>query len=108
MKGYIAQLAPSGLRQFLPEHAVPADFLRQLVREWSARPRAAVWAVLAEPDAEAIRTGQYGVTKGVVCKGDPAAPICGRRRSRPTPTWRDSNGPSVSAGRITGNEPEIG
>ncbi len=74
MKGYIAQLAPSGLRQFLPEHAVPADFLRQLVREWSARPRAAVWAVLAEPDAEAIRTGQYGVTKGVVCKGGSGGP----------------------------------
>ena len=55
MRAYVGQIDRSGLRRFLPEDAVPADLLRQLVREWSSRATTVVWAVVADDDAEALR-----------------------------------------------------
>ena len=55
MKAYVAQVAESELRQFVPEDALPEDLLAQLVREWSLPAMATVWAVLDDEDAEAVR-----------------------------------------------------
>ena len=55
MKAYVAQVAESELRQFVAEDAVPEDILAQLIREWSLPEMTAVWAVLGDEDAEAVR-----------------------------------------------------
>jgi hypothetical protein len=55
MKAYVAQVAESELRQFVAEDAVPEDILAQLIREWSLPAMTAVWAVLGDEDAEAVR-----------------------------------------------------
>src|SRR4051812_16445662 len=55
MKAYVAQVADSELRQFMPEDALPNDVLSDLLREWSLPEMAAVWAVLDDEDAEVVR-----------------------------------------------------
>jgi hypothetical protein len=55
MRAYVAQVAESELRQFVPEDALPEDLLAQLVREWSLPAMATVWAVLDDDGAEAVR-----------------------------------------------------
>ena len=55
MKAYVAQLADSELRQFVPEDALPKDVLSDLIREWSLPERTAVWAVLDDEGADAVR-----------------------------------------------------
>jgi hypothetical protein len=55
MKAYVAQVAESELRQFVAEDALPEDVMSQLIREWSLPAAAAVWAVLGDEDAEAVR-----------------------------------------------------
>jgi hypothetical protein len=55
MRAYVAQVADFGLRRFVPEEALPEDLLPELIREWSSSATAAVWAVLGDDDAEAIR-----------------------------------------------------
>jgi hypothetical protein len=55
MRAYVAQLAESELRQFLPEDALPEDVMSQLIREWSLPAMTTVWAVLGDEEAEAVR-----------------------------------------------------
>jgi len=57
MKAYIAQLAHAGteLHHFVSEDALPNDVLSDLIREWSLPERTAVWAVLDDEDAQAVR-----------------------------------------------------
>jgi hypothetical protein len=55
MKAFVAQVAGSELRQFLPEDSVPEDLLSQLIREWSLPAMTTVWAVLDDDAAEAVR-----------------------------------------------------
>jgi hypothetical protein len=55
MRAYVAQVADSELRQFVTEDAVHEGTLSQLIREWSSSATAAVWAVLDDEDAEAVR-----------------------------------------------------
>ena len=46
----------SGLNQFLPENFLPADELARLAHLPSQPSSTTVWALLEEPDAEALRT----------------------------------------------------
>ncbi|MFO0888224.1 MAG: hypothetical protein U0790_03650 [Isosphaeraceae bacterium] len=55
MRAYVAQVAESELRQFVAEDALPRDLLSDLIREWSLPAVPAVWAVLDDADAEAVR-----------------------------------------------------
>jgi hypothetical protein len=43
------------LRWFLPEEVIPRDLLRHAVRAGWTQSATAVWALLADEDAEAIR-----------------------------------------------------
>jgi hypothetical protein len=43
------------LRWFLPEEVIPRDLLRHSLREGSTRSMTAVWVLVADEDAEAIR-----------------------------------------------------
>jgi hypothetical protein len=55
MRAYVAQVAESELRHFMSEDALPDDVLADLIREWSVPERAALWAVLDDEGAEAVR-----------------------------------------------------
>jgi hypothetical protein len=55
MRAYVAQVAESELRQFVAEDALPGDVRSQLIREWSLPAMTAVWAMLGDEDAEAVR-----------------------------------------------------
>jgi hypothetical protein len=55
MRAYVALVADSELRWFVPEDALPENLLPQLIREWSGAETVAVWAVLGEEDGEAVR-----------------------------------------------------
>lgn len=55
MRAFVALVADSQLRRFLPEDALPEDLIPQLTREWPSAPTAAIRAVLRDEDAEAVR-----------------------------------------------------
>jgi hypothetical protein len=55
MKAYVGSVDQDGLRWFLPEDVMPKEILRHCLREWSSRSTTAVWALVADEDAEAIR-----------------------------------------------------
>jgi hypothetical protein len=67
MRAYVAQVADSELRQFVAEDAVPEGLLSQLIREWSSSATAAVWAVLGDDDAEAVREELAAGRRGDAC-----------------------------------------
>lgn len=67
MRAYLVQIDHSGLRQFLPEDAVPPEMVGQLGREWSSSSTAAVRAVLADEDAEALRLELRAGDRGQAC-----------------------------------------
>jgi hypothetical protein len=52
---YVGSVDQAGLQWFLPEDVIPRDLLRHYVRGWFTRSMTAVWALLDEEDAEAIR-----------------------------------------------------
>jgi hypothetical protein len=56
MKAYVGSVDQAGLRWFLPEDVIPKDLLQHDARRWFTRSMTAVWALLADEDAEAIRT----------------------------------------------------
>jgi hypothetical protein len=70
MRAYVAQVAQSELRRFLPEDLIPEDLLRQLVQEWTSPATIVLGAVLDEEDAEAVReelaAGRHGEACGVL------------------------------------------
>jgi hypothetical protein len=55
MRAYAGVVDQGGLRWFLPEEVIPRDLLRQSVRAGLTGAMTAVWALVAEEDAEAIR-----------------------------------------------------
>jgi hypothetical protein len=67
MRAYVGQIDRFGLRRLLPEDAVPAEMLRQLVREWSSRSSTVVWAVVADDDVEALRRELRVGNSGEAC-----------------------------------------
>jgi hypothetical protein len=55
MRAYVTLVTESELRWFLPEDSLPGDLMHQLIRESSSLSTAALWAVLGDEDAEAVR-----------------------------------------------------
>jgi len=55
MKAYVGSVDQEGLRWFLPEDVVPNDLLPHDVRRWLTESTTAVWALLDDEDAAAIR-----------------------------------------------------
>src|SRR5262249_9867725 len=55
MRAYAGAVDQGGLRWFLPEEVIPRDLLRHAVVAGLSRSTTAVWALLADEDAEAIR-----------------------------------------------------
>jgi hypothetical protein len=64
MRAYAGTVDHQGLRWFLPEEVIPRDLLRHSVRAGWTGSTTAVWALVADDDAEAIRAdlsaGRYG------------------------------------------------
>ena len=56
-----------GLRWFLPEEVIPRDLLRHAVRAGWTHAATAVWALLADEDAEAIRADLSARRPGAAC-----------------------------------------
>ena len=55
MRAYAGTVDQRGLRWFLPEEVIPRDLLRLAVETDWMHSTTAVWALLADEDAEAIR-----------------------------------------------------
>ena len=55
MRAYAAAVDQMGLRWFLPEEVIPRELLRHSVGSGLSRSTTAVWALVADEDAEAIR-----------------------------------------------------
>ena len=55
MRAYAGTVDQRGLRWFLPEEVIPRDLLRHSVGAGLTRSTTAVWALVADEDAEAIR-----------------------------------------------------
>ena len=55
MRAYAGTVDQRGLRWFLPEEVIPRELLRHAVRADGTHATTAVWALLADEDAEAIR-----------------------------------------------------
>src|SRR5262249_13829717 len=56
MKAYVGTVDHLGLRWFFPEDVIPRDLLPHLVRSWlTTRSTTAVWVLVKDEDAEAIR-----------------------------------------------------
>src|SRR4051812_15861220 len=55
MRAYTGTVDQRGLRWFLPEEVIPGELLRYSVEAGLARSTTAVWALVADEDAEAIR-----------------------------------------------------
>ena len=55
MRAYAGTVDQRGLRWFLPEEVIPMELLQHAVRAGWTRSATAVWALLADEDAEAIR-----------------------------------------------------
>ena len=55
MRDYAGTVDQRGLRWFLPEDVIPRELLRHTVVAGLTRSTTAVWALVADEDAEAIR-----------------------------------------------------
>ena len=64
MRAYAGTVDQVGLRWFLPEDVIPRELLRHSVVAGLSRSTTAVWALVADEDAEAIRedlsAGRHG------------------------------------------------
>ena len=56
MRAFVCEVNDQGLHQFVPEHLLPPDELARLAHVPSQPSSIIVWALLEEPDAEAVRT----------------------------------------------------
>ncbi|MFO0888255.1 MAG: hypothetical protein U0790_03805 [Isosphaeraceae bacterium] len=54
MRAFVCEIDHHGLRRFLPEHLLPSEELAGLARVPFRRSSAILWALLEEPDAEAV------------------------------------------------------
>ena len=67
MRAYLAQVAHSALRRFVPEDLIPEDLRRQLDREWISPVTFVLEVVLDDEDAEAVREGLAAGCHGEAC-----------------------------------------
>src|SRR5262249_51112070 len=67
MRAYAGMVDQGGLRWFLPEEVIPRDLLRDAVRADGTPATTAVWALLADEDAEAIRADLSASRPGEAC-----------------------------------------
>ena len=67
MRAYAGTVDQRGLRWFLPEEAIPRDLLRHAVVAGLTRSTTAVWALVADEDAEAIRADLSAGRHGDAC-----------------------------------------
>jgi hypothetical protein len=67
MRAYVGAVDRQGLRWFFPEDAIPRDLLPHLVRGWSTRATTAVWVLVNDEDAEAIRADLGAGHSGPAC-----------------------------------------
>jgi hypothetical protein len=63
MKAYVGAVDQLGLRWFFPEDVIPRDF----VRGWLTRSTTAVWVLVTDKDAEAIRADLGAGNPGHAC-----------------------------------------
>ena len=67
MRAYAGIVDQRGLRWFLPEEVIPRDLLQHAVRGGWTQSATAVWALLADEDAEAIRAALSAGRPGEAC-----------------------------------------
>jgi hypothetical protein len=67
MRAYAGTVDHSGLRWFLPEEVLPRELLQHAVRAGWTHSTTAVWALLADEDAEAIRADLRAGRPGEAC-----------------------------------------
>jgi hypothetical protein len=67
MRAYAGIVDQRGLRWFLPEEVIPRDLLRHAVGADGTHATTAVWALLADADAEAIRADLGAGRPGEAC-----------------------------------------
>ncbi len=67
MKAYVGTVDHLGLRWFFPEDVIPRDLLLHYVRGWSTRSTTAVWVLVKDEDAEAIRADLSAGNSGHAC-----------------------------------------
>jgi hypothetical protein len=67
MRAYAGTVDQRGLRWFLPEEFMPRDLLRHAVRAGLMHSTTAVWALVADEDAEAIRAALSAGRPGEAC-----------------------------------------
>jgi hypothetical protein len=67
MKAYVGAVDQLGLRWFFPEDVIPRDLLLHLVRGWLTRSTSAVWVLVKDEDAEAIRADLGAGNSGHAC-----------------------------------------
>jgi hypothetical protein len=63
MRAFVCEIDDRGVNQFLPEHFLAAEELARLAHLSPQPTSAIVWALLEEPDAEAMRT-EIGAGRG--------------------------------------------
>jgi hypothetical protein len=67
MRAYAGTVDQGGLRWFLPEEVIPRELLWHAVRAGWTHATTAVWALLADEDAEAIRAALSAGRPGEAC-----------------------------------------
>ena len=67
MRAYAGTVDHSGLRWFLPEEVIPRDLLRHALKGGLTHATTAVWALLTDEDAEAIRAALSAGRPGEAC-----------------------------------------
>ena len=67
MKAYVGVVDQLGLRWFFPEDVIPRDFLSHLVRSWLTRSTTAIWILVKDEDAEAVRADLSAGNSGTAC-----------------------------------------
>ena len=67
MRAYVGAVDHQGLRWFVPEDVIPRDLLPQLVRGWLTRSTTAVWVLVKDEDAEAVRADLIAGNSGTAC-----------------------------------------
>ena len=67
MKAYVGTVDQLGLRWFFPEDVIPRDLLPHFARGWLTRSTTAVWVLVNDEDAEAIRANLSAGDPGGAC-----------------------------------------
>ena len=67
MRAYAGTVDQGGLRWFLPEEVIPRELLRHALKGGLTHATTAVWALLTDEDAEAIRAALSVDRPGEAC-----------------------------------------